>query len=96
MTTPGTPSEPRPPKQDDVTGSHEGRDPLVGLRVRVSKAIAEIQRLRSENAELRARLDARQEGGPGAALGLPDDPAERRAMLDELIRTVDFYITRDS
>lgn len=71
---------------------------LDRLRDRVEKAAREIERLRTENAELRARVqdlaahDA-VEGDTGAALALGDDPEAVRAQIEDFIGAIDRLLT---
>lgn len=93
MTDPGTTSHARRSHGDDTS---DGGDVLQRLRQRVEHAVAEIRRLRTENARLQDELSRRGASDPGAMIGLPEDPVKRREALDAMIETVDFYLKRDS
>jgi hypothetical protein len=91
---------PEPLKQQDSErvdgGAPDQESATASLRRRVLEAAEEIRRLRKENASLRSALSDRPTVDPASELGLPEDAEERRRYLDEMIKTLDFYIKRDS
>lgn len=94
MTTPEPSDQPNIERVDG--GSSSGEDaPVARLRRRVLEAAEEIRRLREENTRLHEALYERPTVDPASELGLPADAEERRIYLDQMIRTIDFYIKRD-
>jgi hypothetical protein len=86
-------SEARRVRGDDGTANQPA---LHRLHQKILAAADEIERLRAENVDLRRELETTKSVGSLELPGLPEDPDERREMLDSLIATIDFYLKRDS
>lgn len=93
------PRDETPPAAAQTPGpaGRGGRDPLQRLRESVERAATELERLRTENAQLaeRIRQMGNQEGfdeGPPApppALALEGDPEALRARIEAFIEAID-------
>lgn len=87
-------STPPPPSPSAPGPSDEGLAALERLRNRVEAAVAEIERLREENAALAERVDeltahdvVRGESAP--ALPLEGDPEALRQKVEAFIEAID-------
>ena len=86
-----------PPSPDPAAASPDmGLPALERLRERIETAVAEIERLRAENAALAERVqelaDDAVAGGDGSglpALTLEGDPADLRKKVEAFIEAVD-------
>ena len=79
--------------------SLRGSESLRRLRNRVTKAAAELERLRHENAALQARvLELEELAGKdtdGTVVAIDEDPERVREKVNEYIEIIDEYLESD-
>jgi hypothetical protein len=85
-------SDPRPfDIPEERSSSRDELKALRGLRTRIEGVVAELDRLRTENATLAQRLAGLEEKGQNALPFLPSLPAgeDMRERLDAFIAAID-------
>ena len=77
-----------------------GMESLQRLRDRIMNTLQELERLRTNNAELAERIRELEERPhvdlDGTVLAFDEDPQQLREKVEGFIRAIDTYIAKDS